>query len=630
MRPTHLDPNSKSDGHWTTLRELSPYLWREGRGDLKARVVAALVLLVAAKLTNVYVPIILKMAVDRLGSGADALVVAPIGLLIAYGLARVGALGFGELRDSLFARVAQNAIREVALKTFRHLHALSLRFHLERQTGGLTRAIDRGVKGIEFLLFFVVFNVLPTLVEVGLVAGILWYMLDFRFAAITLVVIVAFVIFTFKVTAWRIGIRRQMNEADNTANTRAVDSLLNYETVKYFGNEEHEARRLDKGLSSYEEAAVKSRYSLSMLNAGQSVIIAFGITLMMILAAQGVAAGTMTVGDFVMVNAYLLQLAMPLNFLGTVYREIKQSLVDLELLFKLTHEDAEIRDKPGAPDLKVEGGEVRFESVDFDYDPRRKVLRDVSFTVPPGNRVAIVGPSGAGKSTISRLLFRFYDVNAGSIKIDGQDIREVNQQSLRAAIAIVPQDTVLFNDTLYYNISYGRPSASREEIEAAAKLARIDEFIRQLPDGYETTVGERGLKLSGGEKQRVAIARAILKQPAIFLFDEATSSLDTATEREIQQSLSEVSQDRTTLVIAHRLSTIVDADEIIVLQQGQIAERGNHQDLLERDGVYAQMWARQQAGEEDRGKSVRQAAEHPDAEEEEQAAEGVAAPHPTR
>ena len=630
MRPTHLDPNYKSDGHWTTLRELSPYLWREGRGDLKARVVAALVLLVAAKLTNVYVPIILKMAVDRLGSGADALVVAPIGLLIAYGLARVGALGFGELRDSLFARVAQNAIREVALKTFRHLHALSLRFHLERQTGGLTRAIDRGVKGIEFLLFFVVFNVLPTLVEVGLVAGILWYMLDFRFAAITLVVIVAFVIFTFKVTAWRIGIRRQMNEADNTANTRAVDSLLNYETVKYFGNEEHEARRLDKGLRSYEEAAVKSRYSLSMLNAGQSVIIAFGITLMMILAAQGVAAGTMTVGDFVMVNAYLLQLAMPLNFLGTVYREIKQSLVDLELLFKLTHEDAEIRDKPGAPDLKVEGGEVRFESVDFDYDPRRKVLRDVSFAVPPGNRVAIVGPSGAGKSTISRLLFRFYDVNAGSIKIDGQDIREVNQQSLRAAIAIVPQDTVLFNDTLYYNISYGRPSASREEIEAAAKLARIDEFIRQLPDGYETTVGERGLKLSGGEKQRVAIARAILKQPAIFLFDEATSSLDTATEREIQQSLSEVSQDRTTLVIAHRLSTIVDADEIIVLQQGQIAERGNHQDLLERDGVYAQMWARQQAGEEDRGKSVRQAAEHPDAEEEEQAAEGVAAPHPTR
>ncbi|MEJ2015707.1 MAG: ABC transporter ATP-binding protein/permease [Limibacillus sp.] len=630
MRPTHLDPNYKSDGHWTTLRELAPYLWREGRGDLKVRVVVALVLLVAAKLTNVYVPIILKMAVDRLGSGADALVVAPIGLLIAYGLARVGALGFGELRDSLFARVAQNAIREVALKTFRHLHALSLRFHLERQTGGLTRAIDRGVKGIEFLLFFVVFNVLPTLVEVGLVAGILWYMLDFRFAAITLVVIVAFVIFTFKVTAWRIGIRRQMNEADNTANTRAVDSLLNYETVKYFGNEEHEARRLDKGLRSYEEAAVKSRYSLSMLNAGQSVIIAFGITLMMILAAQGVAAGTMTVGDFVMVNAYLLQLAMPLNFLGTVYREIKQSLVDLELLFKLTHEDAEIRDKPGAPDLKVEGGEVRFEGVDFDYDPRRKVLRDVSFTVPPGNRVAIVGPSGAGKSTISRLLFRFYDVNAGAIKIDGQDIREVSQQSLRAAIAIVPQDTVLFNDTLYYNISYGRPSASREEIEAAAKLARIDEFIRQLPDGYETTVGERGLKLSGGEKQRVAIARAILKQPAIFLFDEATSSLDTATEREIQQSLSEVSQDRTTLVIAHRLSTIVDADEIIVLQQGQIAERGSHQDLLEREGVYAQMWARQQAGEEDRGKSVRQAAEHPDAEEEEQAAEGVAAPHPTR
>ena len=627
MRPTHLDPNYKSDGHWTTLRELAPYLWPPGRGDLKARVVVALLLLVAAKLTNVFVPILLKMAVDRLGSGEAVLIAAPIGLLVAYGLARVGALGFGELRDSLFARVAQNAIRAVALSTFRHLHALSLRFHLERQTGGLTRAIDRGVKGIEFLLFFVVFNVLPTLVEVGLVAGILWYLLDWRFAAITLIVIAGFVVFTFKVTAWRIGIRREMNEADNTANSRAVDSLLNYETVKYFGNEEHEAQRFDKGLERYEEAAVKSRTSLSMLNTGQSVIIALGITIMMIMAAQGVVAGTMTVGDFVMVNAYLLQLAMPLNFLGTVYREIKQSLVDLELLFKLTYEEAEIKDPADGRALDVTGGEVRFEGVRFDYDPRRQVLRDVSFTVPPGKRVAIVGPSGAGKSTISRLLFRFYDVGEGAILIDGQDIRSVTQESLRAAIAIVPQDTVLFNDTIYYNILYGRPGATREEVEEAARLARIDGFIRQLPDGFETTVGERGLKLSGGEKQRVAIARAILKRPAIFLFDEATSSLDTATEREIQQSLSEVSKDRTTLVIAHRLSTVVDADEIIVLQQGAIAERGRHQDLLDQDGVYAQMWARQQAGDEERGKSLRQSLEHPEEDEDQQAVpEGVAAP----
>jgi ATP-binding cassette subfamily B protein len=630
MRPTHLDPNQKLEDHWGTLRQLLPYLWPPGRGDLKTRVLIALALLVVAKLTNVYVPILLKKAVDTLGAGQSALLVAPIGLLLAYGLARFGALAFGELRDSLFARVAQNAIREVALKTFRHLHALSLRFHLERQTGGLTRAIDRGVKGIEFLLFFVVFNVLPTLLEIGLVAGLLWYLLDWRFSAITLLVITGYIFFTFKVTAWRIGLRREMNEADNTANTRAVDSLLNYETVKYFGNEEHEARRFDEGLRRYETAAVKSRVSLSLLNAGQSLIITAGITLMMVLAAQGVASGSITVGDFVMVNAYLLQLAMPLNFLGTVYREIKQSLVDLELLFKLTREGAEIKDPPGAPPLEVKGGEVRFEHVRFDYDPRRKVLRDVSFTVPPGKRVAIVGPSGAGKSTISRLLFRFYDVDEGAVLIDGQDIREVTQASLRRAIAIVPQDTVLFNDTIYYNISYGRPDAGREEVEAAAKLARIDDFIRQLPDGYETTVGERGLKLSGGEKQRVAIARAILKQPAIFLFDEATSSLDTATEREIQKSLSEVSRDRTTLVIAHRLSTIVDADEIIVLQQGAIAERGTHQELLEKDGVYALMWARQQAGDEERGVSVRQAVEKRGKEEDEDESEGVAEPENAR
>ncbi|MET4805346.1 ABC transporter ATP-binding protein/permease [Limibacillus sp. MBR-115] len=610
MRPTTIDSSTSSDGHWKTLRQLLPYLWQADSRGLKLRVVMALSLLVAAKLTNIYVPLILRNAVDSLSAPDASLIVAPVGLLLAYGGARVGALAFGELRDALFARVAQNAIRQVALKTFRHLHALSLRFHLERQTGGLTRAIDRGVKGIEFLLFFVLFNVLPTLLEVGLVAGLLWWLLDWRFAAVTLLTIVGYVVLTFKITEWRIGLRRAMNDADNVANTRAVDSLLNYETVKYFGNEEHEARRFDKGLLAYEKAAIRSRTSLSLLNVGQSLIISLGITLMMILAAVGVADGSLSLGDFVMVNAYLLQLAMPLNFLGTVYREIKQSLVDLEMLFRLGAEEAEIKDRPGAEELVVQGGTVIFEDVRFNYDQRRKVLKGISFTVPAGKRTAIVGPSGAGKSTISRLLFRFYEPDSGRILIDGQDIGTVTQSSLRAAIGIVPQDTVLFNDTIYYNISYGRPSAPSEDVEEAAKLARIHDFVSQLPDGYDTAVGERGLKLSGGEKQRVAIARALLKRPAIFLFDEATSSLDTATERDIQRSLSDVSRDRTTLVIAHRLSTVIDADEIIVLRDGEIAERGRHAELLSQRGVYAEMWARQQSGEEeDRGLSIRKASE---------------------
>ena len=599
MRATSPDSGQKASyGQLKALAGLLPYLWPAGRGDLKLRIVVALVFLVLAKLATVTVPLVLKGAVDALtagGAAASAALALPLGLLLAYGAVRVAALGFGELRDSLFSAVEQNAVRRAALATFRHLHALSLRFHMERQTGGLSRAIDRGTKGIEFLLHFATFNVIPTLIEIALACGILWAMFDWRFAVVPFVTILGYVIFTLKVTEWRIAIRKRMNDADNDANTKAIDSLLNFETVKYFGNEEHEARRFDTALKAYEKASVKSRSSLSVLNTGQSVIIAVGITLLMILAAQGVVAGTMTVGDFVMVNAYLLQLAMPLNFLGTVYREIKQSLIDLETMFHLLHSDAEVRDAPDAGTLDLAKGEVVFDNVSFGYDPRRPILKGVSFTVKAGNTVAIVGPSGAGKSTISRILFRFYDVLDGAVRIDGQDIRGVTQASLRRAIGIVPQDTVLFNDTIGYNIRYGRPEASDAEMREAARLAQIDGFVASLPDGYDTMVGERGLKLSGGEKQRVAIARTILKGPQILLFDEATSALDTKTEREIQKSLRQVSRDRTTLVIAHRLSTVVEADEILVLEAGRIVERGRHEALLSRGGVYAQMWARQQA-----------------------------------
>ncbi|MGE5765961.1 MAG: ABCB family ABC transporter ATP-binding protein/permease [Bacteroidota bacterium] len=596
-------------GQFKVLAGLLPYLWPAGRGDLKARVAVALVFLVLAKLATVTVPLVLKAAVDALTSagapqGAAIALALPLGLLLAYGAIRVAALGFGEVRDWLFSAVEQNAVRRAALATFRHLHALSLRFHMERQTGGLSRAIDRGTKGIEFLLHFATFNVIPTLIEIGMACGILWVMFDWRFALVPFVTIAAYVVYTFKVTEWRIGIRKKMNDADNDANTKAIDSLLNFETVKYFGNEEHEARRLDSALQLYERASVKSQTSLSVLNTGQSLIIAVGITLLMVLAAQGVVAGTMTVGDFVLVNAYLLQLAMPLNFLGTVYREIKQSMIDLETMFRLLHSDAEVKDAAGAPDLALTRGEIVFDNVSFGYDPRRPILKGVSFTVRAGNTVAIVGPSGAGKSTISRILFRFYDVLDGAVRIDGQDIRQVTQASLRRAIGIVPQDTVLFNDTIGYNIRYGRPEANDEEMREAARLARIDDFVRGLPDGYETTVGERGLKLSGGEKQRVAIARTILKAPKILLFDEATSALDTKTEREIQKSLREVSRDRTTLVIAHRLSTVVEADEILVLEAGRVVERGRHDALLARGGVYSQMWARQQAAVDELAEKV--------------------------
>ena len=611
MRRTTIDSGQVrlSRSHLRTLLRMFPYLWPEGRRDLRSRVVVAVVLMAAAKVAVILVPLILKEAVDGLtaasGNVATAAVAlsVPLGLLLAYGLARVLSIGFAELRDAVFARVTQHAIRSLALRTFRHLHALSLRFHLDRQTGGLSRAVERGTKSIEFLLGYVIFNIVPTLIEVLLVIAILWAIFDWRYPAVAILTIVGYVIFTFRVTEWRLTLRRQMNEADSDATTKAIDSLLNFETVKYFGNERHEGERYDKGLRAYEEAAVRSRQSLSMLNVGQAAAIACGITAIMVMTAYGVVAGTMTVGDFVMVNAYLIQIAIPLNLLGTVYREIKQSLVDMETLFGLIDVKPDVASPPGAPALAVTGGSLVFEDVSFGYDPRRPVLRDVSFTLQAGGTLAIVGASGAGKSTIGRLLFRFYDVTGGRILIDGQDIREVTLDSLRGAIGVVPQDCVLFNDSIGYNIGYGRPGASQEEVVRAAKLARIHDFVTALPDGYETRVGERGLKLSGGEKQRVAIARTLLKAPGIFLFDEATSSLDTKTERAIQASLSEVSRNRSTLVIAHRLSTVVEADEILVLEEGAVIERGRHADLLTRDGRYAEMWRRQQAEEEGGGAS---------------------------
>ncbi len=512
---------------------------------------------------------------------------------------RVATIAFSELRDAVFAKVAQRAIRAVALRTFRHLHGLSLSFHLERQTGGLSRAIERGTTGIDTLLTFMLFNIVPTLIEVALVCGILWALFDFWYAAVTFICVVGYIAYTLAVTEWRLKYRRQMNETDQEANTRAIDSLLNYETVKYFGNEQYEANRFDQALARYESASVASKSSLSLLNIGQATIIGVGLAVLMTMAGRGVIDRTLTVGDFVLINTYLIQLYIPLNFLGFVYREIKQALTDMEAMFRLMNVDADVKDSPTAAPLQPGPGAVQFEHVTFAYDPRRTILTDVSFAVPAGQKTAIVGASGAGKSTISRLLFRFYDVTQGAVRIDGQDIREVTQASVRASIGIVPQDTVLFNDTIYYNIAYGRPGASPAEIEEAARLARIHDFIMASPDGYQTMVGERGLKLSGGEKQRVAIARTILKRPRILLFDEATSALDTRTEREIQASLREVSRGHTTLVIAHRLSTVVDADEIIVLAEGRIVERGTHTSLLRRSGPYATMWERQQHGLDD-------------------------------
>lgn len=581
---------------WQTVRRLLPYLWPKGEPELRVRVVVSLLLLIAAKAATVTVPLLYKQAVDALsGEGAAAAVTLPVGLLIAYGVVRFAQQAFTELQDLVFKKVTERAVRRVGLKTFRHLHRLSLRFHLDRQTGGLSRIIERGTRGIEVLLRLILFRAGPSLLELLFVCGVLWTLFDWRFAAATLATIGGYGAYTVAVTEWRLKFRRVMNATDADANTKAIDSLLNFETVKYFGNEAHESRRYDVALRDYEAAALRSKTSLSVLNLGQGAIIGVGLVVIMLMAGAGVTAGTMTVGDFVLVNSYLVQLALPLNFLGMVYREIKQSLTDMETMFALVDQVPDIQDAPDARPLRVApgGGTVAFDRVSFGYAPDRPILKDVSFTVPAGRKVAIVGPSGAGKSTIARLLFRFWDVTGGAITIDGQDLRAVTQDSLRAAIGVVPQDTVLFNDTIWYNIAYGRPDASPEEVREAARLAAIHDFVESLPQGYDTLVGERGLKLSGGEKQRVAIARTILKKPSILVFDEATSALDTHTERDIQAALSRVARDHTTLVIAHRLSTVVDADEILVLRAGAIAERGRHAALLAADGLYAEMWRKQ-------------------------------------
>ena len=592
---TETDTENRSP--WLTIKDLLTYLWPVGRTDLRTRVLLAMIFLAAAKIITVYIPFLYKSAVDSLSLDGNMLAL-PLGVIIAYGSARVLTQVFGELRDFVFVRVAQHAQRTISLSTFKHLHALSLRFHLERQTGGLSRVIERGTRGIQFVLAFSLFNILPTIFEIMLVTIVLFVKLDIRFAAITFFTISGYIVYTLAVTSWRLKFRRQMNAKDSEANTKAIDSLLNYETVKYFGNEGHEYKRYDEALAGYEFSAIRSQTSLSILNVGQGFIIGVGLVVVMALAGSGVVQGQLTIGDFVLVNTFLIQLFLPLNFLGFVYREIRQGLIDMEKMFELLDINAEVRDPIDARSLKIENGVVEFKNVSFGYSEDRGILRNISFTVPAGQTVAIVGPSGAGKSTISKLLYRFYDVSSGSITIDGQDIQSVTQQSLRDAIGVVPQDTVLFNDTIAYNIQYGDPLAGPEIIEEAAKLASLHEFIAKLPQGYETMVGERGLKLSGGEKQRVAIARTIVKDPDVLIFDEATSSLDSLTEKEIQHSLVEVSRNRTTLVIAHRLSTIIDADEILVLKDGEIVEQGNHNDLVEQDGEYASIWMRQREARE--------------------------------
>jgi ABC-type transport system involved in Fe-S cluster assembly fused permease/ATPase subunit len=578
---------------------LMPYLWPKGRPDLKARVVFSLICLVLAKVANAIVPFLNGRLVDSLNHNPTMqIAVAVMSLIAAQVVARILTSGIAQLRDGIFAKVQYHALRQVGVATFAHIHTLSLRFHLDRKTGGLSRVIERGTKGIDTLLSIAIFNTFPTLLELSIVSVIFLYAFNAWFALATIIMVALYVWFTFAITRWRIQFRRDMNQSDQDANTKAVDSLLNYETVKYFNNEGHETRRFDKSMERYANASIQAQTSLAVLNTGQALIMAIGLGAVMALAAIGIIEGHVTVGGLTMATGYLVALQQPLNFLGTAYREITQSLVDMDAMFRLLHQPQEIRDKPGAPDIVVKGGEIRFDNVVFCYDPARTVLKGISFTVPAGKTVAVVGPSGAGKSTISRILYRFYDIKSGSVTIDGQDIRDVTQASLRHVIGIVPQDTVLFNDTVRYNIAYGRIGANEAEIKEAARHAQIDKFIKELPLGYDAMVGERGLKLSGGEKQRVAIARTILKNPPILLLDEATSALDTHTEREIQGALSEVSRNRTSLVIAHRLSTVVDADEILVLDHGEIVERGRHNELVTKGGHYAAMWNKQKQAAE--------------------------------
>jgi ATP-binding cassette subfamily B protein len=593
------------NGQIKTLLAIAPYLWPKDRSDLKVRVVAAMVALVLAKVITVVTPFTFKYAVDGLTAGKSditvwALVLTPLFLIIAYGFGRVMMIVMTQVRDGLFARVGQNAVRNLATRTFIHMHRLSLRFHLERRTGGLTRVIERGTKGIDVILRFLLFNTFPTILELVLICVILAWNFGWAYAAIIAVTVTLYITFTFLLTEWRIGFRRDMNAADTEANTKAIDSLLNFETVKYFGNERHETERFEASMIQYEKAAVRTWTSLTVLNSGQSIIFTIGMTICMVMTAQEVRAGTASIGDFVLINSLLIQLYMPLNFLGSVYRDIKQGLVDVDAMFSLMDVEPDVVDAPDAGELVVSKGDIEFDHVSFAYDPVRPILKDVSFKVPAGSTTAIVGPSGAGKSTISRILYRFYDLGGGAIRIDGQDIARVTQESLRAAIGMVPQDTVLFNDTVRYNIGYGRPDASDSEVEDAAKMAQVHDFVRKLPEGYDAIVGERGLKLSGGEKQRVAIARTILKGPPILILDEATSALDTLTEQEIQSAINQVSKNRTTLVIAHRLSTVVDADEILVLVAGEVVERGTHGALLKKKGVYADMWNRQREADEAR------------------------------
>lgn len=583
---------TKPKNAWETLKLLLPFVW-----EFRGRVIIAAICLILAKLANVGVPLVLKEIIDALDQSQQQLLFLPVALLVTYGVLRLTSALFSELRDGVFAKVTQRAIRRISLQVFEHLHTLSLRFHLQRQTGGLSRDIERGTKGISFLLTFTLFNIIPTLAEVALIAIILLMLYSPWYAFITFVTVAIYIAFTLLVTEWRLHFRRQMNSLESEANTRAIDSLLNYETVKYFGNERFEAQRYDDNLSEWEGAAVKNQTSLAALNFGQAIIIACGMTALLFLASKGVVSGNMSLGDLVLINAYLLQLFIPMNFLGFVYREIRHSLADMERMFTLLDQGVEVVDKENAKDLLVTGGRIDFKHVSFAYENERQILHDIDFSIPAGHKVAVVGVSGGGKSTLVRLLFRFYDVSAGSIEIDGMDIRQISQHSLRQAIGIVPQDTVLFHDTIYYNISYAKPGAEEHEIIAAAKTAHIHDFIVSLPQGYQTQVGERGLKLSGGEKQRIAIARTILKNPRILIFDEATSALDSNSEAMILQALRELASQHTTLVIAHRLSTIVDADQILVLEAGKIVERGSHQQLLEQQGHYAGLWQMQQATE---------------------------------